>query len=172
MVRLRARRRVPSSVDRVLIAIVLVGVHLALSVERSIDVALVALAATVGAVVETVQIGAGTYRFTSGTLTEGRPAAHSRSSRVSGWVRSPSSRRSRTACSAAPSAGRSPCSSSPRRCDGWRRNGTYLSMDRSLSEGSAPAQRQSWTSRSGLSAAGSRARRWRPVWGLLRLDQG
>lgn len=56
-----------------LIAMILVGVHLALSVKCSLEVALVVLAATVGAVVEMVQIAAGTYRFTSGTLTDALP---------------------------------------------------------------------------------------------------
>ena len=109
-----------------------------------------------------IQIAAGTYRFTSGTVIgraaaalaaghvgavcddvsiqfaqrdhaadaapccSGRPAARSRSSRASGWVRSPCSRRSRTVCSASPSAGRSPWSSSPRSCAGSRRNETRL----------------------------------------------
>jgi hypothetical protein len=44
-----------------LMAMILVGVHLALSVERSVEVRLVLLAAAVGAVVEMVQIAAGTY---------------------------------------------------------------------------------------------------------------
>jgi hypothetical protein len=57
----------------VLIAMLLVGVHVALSVERSLEVRLVVLAAAVGAVVEMGQIAAGTYRFTSGTLTDALP---------------------------------------------------------------------------------------------------
>ena len=56
-----------------LIALILVGVHLALSVERSLEVRLVVLATGVGAVVEMVQSAAGTYRFTSGTLTDALP---------------------------------------------------------------------------------------------------
>ena len=56
-----------------LIALTLVGVHLALSVERSLDVRLVVLAAAVGAVVEMLQIAAGTYRFTSGTVMDTLP---------------------------------------------------------------------------------------------------
>ena len=56
-----------------LTAMVLVGVHVALSVERSLEVRLVVLAAAVGAVVEMVQIAAGTYRFASGTLTHALP---------------------------------------------------------------------------------------------------
>lgn len=55
------------------IAIILIGVHLVLAEERSIEVRLVVLATTVGAVVEMIQIAAGTYRFTSGTLTDGLP---------------------------------------------------------------------------------------------------
>ena len=56
-----------------LIAMILVGVHVALSIERSLEVRLVVLAATVGAVVEMMHIAAGTYRFTSGTLTDALP---------------------------------------------------------------------------------------------------
>ena len=56
-----------------LIALILVGVHLALSLERSLEVRLVVLATAVGAVVEMVQIAAGTYRFTSGTVTDALP---------------------------------------------------------------------------------------------------
>jgi hypothetical protein len=54
-------------------AIVLVSVHVALAVERSLEVRLVVLATTVGAVVEMVQVAAGTYRFTSGTLMDALP---------------------------------------------------------------------------------------------------
>ena len=107
-------------------AVLLIGVHLALSFERSLETRLLVFATAVGAVVEMVQIAAGTYRFTSGTFNDAlpppwllamwaqfamtfrfslrrvvtRPAARSRSSRGSGWVRSPCCRRSRTACSA------------------------------------------------------------------------
>lgn len=56
-----------------LIALILVGVHLSLSVERSLEVRLVVLATAVGAVVEMLQIAAGTYRFTSGTVTDALP---------------------------------------------------------------------------------------------------
>ena len=56
-----------------LVAMILVGVHLALTVQRSIEVRLVALAIAVGAVVEMMQIAAGTYRFTSGTVTDALP---------------------------------------------------------------------------------------------------
>jgi uncharacterized protein DUF2878 len=56
-----------------LIALILVGVHLALTVERSLEVRLVVLATCVGAVVEMLQIAAGTYRFTSGTVTDALP---------------------------------------------------------------------------------------------------
>ena len=41
--------------------------------ERFLEVRLVALAAAVGAVVEMVQIAVGTYRFTSGTVTDALP---------------------------------------------------------------------------------------------------
>jgi hypothetical protein len=50
-----------------LIGVILVGVHLAPSVERALEVRLLVLATAVGAVVETTQIAAATYRFTSGT---------------------------------------------------------------------------------------------------------
>ena len=56
-----------------LIAMILVGVHLAMSVERSLEVRLVVLATAVGAGVEIMLIAAGTYRFTSGTLTAALP---------------------------------------------------------------------------------------------------
>ena len=56
-----------------LMAMILIGAHLALSVERSLEVRLVLLAAAVGAVVEMIQIAAGTYRFTSGTVTDALP---------------------------------------------------------------------------------------------------
>ena len=56
-----------------LIAMILVGVHLALSGERSLEVRLVVLAIAVGAVVEMIQIAAGTYRFTSGTVSDALP---------------------------------------------------------------------------------------------------
>ena len=49
---------------------ILVGVHLTLSVERSLEVRLVVLATAVGAVVEAIQIATGTYRFTSGTVSD------------------------------------------------------------------------------------------------------
>ena len=56
-----------------LVAVILSGVHLALSRERSIEGRLIVLAAAVGAVVEIVQIASGTYRFTSGTVAEALP---------------------------------------------------------------------------------------------------
>ena len=56
-----------------LIALVLVGVHLALSVERALEVRLVLFATAVGAVVEAMQIATGTYRFASGTVTDALP---------------------------------------------------------------------------------------------------
>jgi hypothetical protein len=55
------------------IALVLIGAHLALSSERSIEIRLVLLATLVGAVVELFQVSAGTYRFTSGTLSHALP---------------------------------------------------------------------------------------------------
>jgi hypothetical protein len=56
-----------------LIAATLTGVHLALSLERSIEVRLIVLATAIGVVVETGQIAAGTYRFTSGTVIAALP---------------------------------------------------------------------------------------------------
>ena len=56
-----------------LIAVILGGVHLTLSVERSLEARLVVFATAVGALVETGQIAAGTYRFTSGTVTDALP---------------------------------------------------------------------------------------------------
>jgi len=56
-----------------LIAMILSGLHLALSAERSLEVRLVVLATGVGVVVEMIQIAAGTYRFTSGTVTAALP---------------------------------------------------------------------------------------------------
>ena len=56
-----------------LIALILIGVHLVLSVERSLEARLVVLAAATGAVVEMMQIAAGTYRFTSGTVMDTLP---------------------------------------------------------------------------------------------------
>jgi hypothetical protein len=56
-----------------LIAALLVGVHLTLSLERRLEARLVMLSTAVGAVVELVQIAAGTYRFTSGTVIDAFP---------------------------------------------------------------------------------------------------
>ncbi|MEO8075914.1 MAG: DUF2878 domain-containing protein [Acidobacteriota bacterium] len=56
-----------------LVAIILIGVHLALSVDRSLEVRLVVVATAVGAGLEMMQIAAGTYRFTSGTVTDALP---------------------------------------------------------------------------------------------------
>jgi hypothetical protein len=56
-----------------LIAAILCGVHLTLSVERSLEARLVVFATAVGALVEMGQIAAGTYRFTSGTVIDGLP---------------------------------------------------------------------------------------------------
>jgi hypothetical protein len=55
------------------IALGLIGAHLALSSERSIEIRLVLLATLVGAVVEMFQVAAGTYRFASGTLSDALP---------------------------------------------------------------------------------------------------
>ena len=55
------------------IAAALIGVHLALSSERPVEIRLVLLATAVGAVVETFQIAAGTYHFASGTLSDAFP---------------------------------------------------------------------------------------------------
>ena len=73
MVRLRARRLVAASVDGMPDRDDLVGVHLALSVERVLEVRLVVLATAVGAAVEVILIAAGTYRFTSGTVNNALP---------------------------------------------------------------------------------------------------
>ena len=56
-----------------LIAVILIGAHLALSIERSIEARLVVFVTAVAAVVEIVQIAAGTYRFTSGTVNHALP---------------------------------------------------------------------------------------------------
>ncbi len=56
-----------------LIAVILIGVHLTLSLERSLEARLLVVATVVGAVVEMVQIAAGTYRFTSGTANDALP---------------------------------------------------------------------------------------------------
>ena len=56
-----------------LIALTLVGVHLTRSLERSIEVRLMALATAVGAIVEMVQIATGMYPFTSGTVIDALP---------------------------------------------------------------------------------------------------
>lgn len=56
-----------------LIAMILIGVHLTLSLDRFLEARLVVLVTAVGAVVEIVQIAAGTYRFTSGTVNDALP---------------------------------------------------------------------------------------------------
>ncbi len=56
-----------------LIAAILVGAHLALSVERALEARLVGLATAVGVAVEMLQIAAGTYRVTSGTVVDALP---------------------------------------------------------------------------------------------------
>ena len=55
------------------IAVALIGVHLALSIERSVEARQVGLAVIVGLIVEVVQIASGTYRFTSGTVIDALP---------------------------------------------------------------------------------------------------
>lgn len=54
-------------------AAALTGAHVALSRERYTEARLVVLAAVVGLVVETAQIAAGTYRFTSGVVVDALP---------------------------------------------------------------------------------------------------
>jgi hypothetical protein len=56
-----------------LIAVILLGAHLTLSVERSLDARLLVFATAVGALVEMGQIAAGTYCFTSGTVMDALP---------------------------------------------------------------------------------------------------
>ena len=56
-----------------LIGMILVGVHVALSVERVLEVRLVVLAIAVGAALEMIQIAADTYRFASGTVNDALP---------------------------------------------------------------------------------------------------
>ena len=56
-----------------LIAVILLGAHLTLALERSLEARLVVFATAVGAFVEMGQIAAGTYRFTSGTVIEALP---------------------------------------------------------------------------------------------------
>jgi hypothetical protein len=70
LVRLRVGRASHRPWTGCLIALTLVGVHLTRSLERSIEVRLMALATAVGAIVEMVQIATGTYRFTSGTVID------------------------------------------------------------------------------------------------------
>lgn len=56
-----------------LLAAALVGAHLWLSADRAREFRRVGLAVAVGALVEIVQIAAGTYRFTSGTVIAALP---------------------------------------------------------------------------------------------------
>jgi hypothetical protein len=56
-----------------LLAASLVGAHLWLSVDRVHELRRVALAVTVGGLVEAIQIAAGTYQFTSGTVIAALP---------------------------------------------------------------------------------------------------
>lgn len=52
----------------------LVGVHLFLCRDRAIEVSLIAAALLTGLAIELLQLRAGTYRMTSGTIVEGWPA--------------------------------------------------------------------------------------------------
>ena len=54
----------------VAVAVTLLGAHLALSSERSLEARLVNLAVLVGVILEMVQLESGTYRFTSGTVAD------------------------------------------------------------------------------------------------------
>lgn len=56
-----------------LVAVILTGVHLTLSRERSLETSLIVMTTAVGLVIETAQIVAGTYRFPSGTVNEAFP---------------------------------------------------------------------------------------------------
>ncbi|MEO6236937.1 MAG: DUF2878 domain-containing protein [Vicinamibacterales bacterium] len=56
-----------------MIATILIVAHLTLSRDRSREVRLLVLTTAVGAVVEMVQIAAGTYGFTSGTVNDAFP---------------------------------------------------------------------------------------------------
>ena len=56
-----------------LIAAILLGAHLTLSLERFLEARLVVFTTAVGALVEMGQIAAGTYRFTSGTVFDALP---------------------------------------------------------------------------------------------------
>ena len=55
------------------VAVTLIGVHLTLSLERSLEARLIVMTTAVGLVIETAQIVAGTYRFPSGTVHEAFP---------------------------------------------------------------------------------------------------
>ncbi|MEO5739108.1 MAG: DUF2878 domain-containing protein [Vicinamibacterales bacterium] len=57
----------------VLIAVILIGAHLAMTTERSIEIRLVLVAAAVGLFVETLQIAMGTYRVASGSVSDALP---------------------------------------------------------------------------------------------------
>ena len=56
-----------------LVAAALIGAHLWLSSGRRRDIGRIAVAVTVGSVVEAIQIAAGTYQFTSGTVYAALP---------------------------------------------------------------------------------------------------
>ena len=55
------------------IAMILIGAHLTLSLERSLEARLVVMATAVGLAVETVQIATGTYGFSSGMVNNALP---------------------------------------------------------------------------------------------------
>ncbi|MFN7983010.1 MAG: DUF2878 domain-containing protein [Vicinamibacterales bacterium] len=55
------------------IATVAVAIHVALATQRTIELRLLAIATVVGLGVELVQLGAGTYRFASGTVIDRIP---------------------------------------------------------------------------------------------------
>ncbi len=56
-----------------LLAAALVGAHLSLSVDRAHELRRIGLAVAVGGAVEAVQVAAGTYQFTSGTVVAALP---------------------------------------------------------------------------------------------------
>jgi hypothetical protein len=55
------------------VAVILIGVHLMLSLERALEARLIVMTTVVGLVIETAQIVAGTYRFPSETVHEALP---------------------------------------------------------------------------------------------------
>jgi len=136
-----------------LFALTLAGVHLTRSLERSIEVRLMALAAAVGAMVEMVQIATGTYRFTLGTVIDALPPAWL----LTMWAQFATTFRHslRTVISRPPqaalfgaiggsafqSAGLSPWWSSLPWSDVWRRNETRLAPRHGETPRSRPRRR-------------------------------